>query len=170
VAYLKPLNQVIATELISYDRDSLVQELVDRITADSNWNSLWDGELLQNFSYFIINTFAYLFEKNAEHANRIIKEAFVVSSKDPQSLINYLSNYNLNLKQNSPSIATVRLRPADGSSFTKYFTLTAGTVLPATNINGGTTNYEIYLLDENNKISKTYNKAKSEPVFKSTAL
>ena len=153
MAYLKPLNQIISPELISYDRDNLVQELVDRITIDPNWNSIWDGELLQNFAYFIINTFAYLFEKNAEHANRIIKEAFVISSKDPQSLINYLSNYNLSLKQNTASIATVRVRPSDGSSFTKYFTLPAGTVLPAIGYSGNTVNYELYLLENNGKIN-----------------
>lgn len=153
MATLKPLTEVASPSLVTFDRDSLVTELVERIQSDESWSSLWDGELLQNFSYFIISTFAYMFEKNAESANRTLRENFVTVSKDPQSLVNYLSNYNLSLQQSSASVATVRCRPADGSSFTRYFTLPAGFVLNGVSYSGNPVRYELYNLEPNGKLN-----------------
>ena len=156
--FLKPLTDIKAPDLIEFDRDSLVAEIVERIQADPNWNSIWDGELVHNFAYFIINTFSYLFSKNAEASNRIIKEAFITQARDPLSIINYLSNFSLNLKQNTASMTEVTIRPNDGGSFTTPFTLNPGFSLSATTINNTQINYEIYNLEldeygsETNKI------------------
>ena len=145
--FLKPLTDIKTPDLIEFDRDSLVAEIVERIQADPNWNSIWDGELVHNFAYFIINTFSYLFSKNAETANRIIRETFITQAKDPLSIINYLSNFSLNLKQNTASMAEVTIRPNDGGSFTFPFTLDPGFSLTATTINNNQINYEIYNLE-----------------------
>lgn len=153
MSYLKPLTELGVPPLVTFDRDSLVAEVVERVQSDPQWSEMWDGELLQNFSYFIVSTFAYMFEKNAESANRTLRENFVLSSKDPQSLVNYLSNYNLSLKQNTPSVVTVRCRPSDGSSFTKSFTFSAGYSVPGTSYSGNTTNYELYYLESNGKVN-----------------
>ena len=156
--FLKPLTDIKAPDLIEFDRDSLVTEIVERIQADPNWNSIWDGELVHNFAYFIINTFSYLFSKNAETANRIIREAFITQAKDPLSVINYLSNFSLNLKQNTSAMAEVTIRRNDGGSFTTSFTINPGFSLTATTINNTQINYEIYNLEldeygiETNKI------------------
>ena len=153
--FLKPLSDIKSPDLIQFDRDSLVAEIVERIQADPNWNSIWDGELLHNFSYFIINTFSYLFSKNAEASNRIIREAFITQAKDPLSIINYLSNFSLNLKQNTSAMAEVTIRPNTGGSFTSEFYINPGFSLTATTINGSTVNYELYNLevDENNELT-----------------
>lgn len=153
--YLKPLSEIKNPDLIQFDRDSLVEEIIERIQADPNWNSIWDGELLHNFSYFIINTFSYLHSKNAEAANRVLRETFITQAKDPLSIINYLSNFSLNLKQNTAAMAEVTIRPSAGGSFTNQFSILAGFSLPAITINGSTINYELYNLevDENNELT-----------------
>lgn len=145
--YLKPLTSIKSPDLISFDRDSLVQEIIDRIQADPNWNSIWDGELLHNFAYFIINTFSYLFSKNAEAANRVLREAFITEAKDPLSIINYLSNFSLNLKQNTTSMVEITITPNAGGSFTNEFFLSPGYSLSANSINGTSINYELYNLE-----------------------
>lgn len=155
--YLKPLSEIKSPDLIQFDRDSLVEEIIERIQADPNWSSIWDGELLHNFSYFMINTFSYLFSKNAEAANRVLRETFITQAKDPLSVINYLSNFSINLKQNTASMVEVTIRPSIGGSFTNEFTLNAGFTIPATTINGSTINCELYNLevdDENNFTGK----------------
>ena len=121
--YLKPLSEIKSPDLIQFDRDSLVTEIIERIQADPNWNSIWDGELLHNFSYFIVNTFSYLFSKNAEAANRVLRETFITQAKDPLSIVNYLSNFSLNLKQNTAAMAEVTIRPNAGGSFTNQFSI-----------------------------------------------
>ena len=145
--YLKPLTSIKSPDLISFDRDSLVQEIIERIQADPNWNSVWDGELLHNFAYFIINTFSYLFSKNAEAANRALREAFITEAKDPLSIINYLSNFSLNLKQNTAAMVEVTVTPNAGGSFTNEFSLDPGFSLLANSINGTSVNYELYNLE-----------------------
>lgn len=142
--FLKPLSQIRTPDLIDFDRDSLVEEIVLRIQADPNWSSIWDGELLHNFSYFIINTFSYLFSKNAEATNRILKEVFITSASDPASVINYLSNFSLNLKQNVTSVTEITIRPTFGGSFTKSFFLNAGYSIQGNTINGNRINFELY--------------------------
>ena len=153
--YLKPLSEIKSPDLIQFDRDSLVAEIIERIQADPNWNSIWDGELLHNFSYFIVNTFSYLFSKNAEAANRVLRETFITQAKDPLSIVNYLSNFSLNLKQNTAAMAEVTIRPNAGGSFTNQFSILAGFSLSATSINGSTINYELYNLevDENDELT-----------------
>lgn len=146
-SFLKPLSDIRSPDLIEFDRDALTQEIVQRIQSDPNWNSIWDGELLHNYSYFIINTFSYLFSKNAEAANRVLKETFITQAKDPLSIVNYLSNFSLNLKQNTTSTVEVTIRPNDGGSFTNEFYLNAGYQIQATTINSSTAIYELYNLE-----------------------
>jgi len=142
--YLKPLSYIKSPDLIQFDRDTLVEEIIARIQSDPNWSSIWDGELFHNFSYFIINVFSYLFSKNAETANRILRETFITEAKDPASVINYLSNFSMNLKQNEASMVEVTIAPTNGGSFTNEFFLNAGFSLNATTINNESTSYEIY--------------------------
>lgn len=143
-SFLKPLSYIKSPELIEFDRDALVEEIVARIQSDPNWSSLWDGELFHNFSYFIINVFSYLFSKNAEYANRVLRETFITEAKDPASVINYLSNFSMNLKQNEASMVEVTITPTNGGSFTNEFFLNPGFSLSALSINNERINYEIY--------------------------
>ena len=151
MSYLVPLSAIAPPDLISFDRDTAVAEIVERIQSNPEWNNIWDGELLQNFSYFIINTFSYLFEKNAEAANRLLRETFITQSKDPLSVINYLSNYSINLQQNIASEVDIIVRKNDGSSFTKPWTLSAGYAVNANTFGGGS-RFEIYNKNEEGKI------------------
>jgi hypothetical protein len=153
--YLKPLSYIKSPELIEFDRDSLVEEIIARIQSDPNWNSIWDGELFHNFSYAIINIFSFLFSKNAETANRILREGFITEAKDPASIINYLANFSMNLKQNEAAMVEINISPTDGGSFTNEFTLPAGYSLIGNNINGQQVNYEIYNFeyDDNGNIT-----------------
>jgi hypothetical protein len=151
MSYLVPLSSISPPDLISFDRDSAVAEIIERIQSNPEWNNIWDGELLQNFSYFIINTFSYLFEKNAEAANRLLRETFITQSKDPLSVINYLSNYSLNLQQNIASEVDIVVRKNDGSSFTKPWTLPPGFRVSASTFAGSGT-FEIYNKNTEGKI------------------
>lgn len=153
--FLKPLSYIKSPDLINFNRDDLVNEIITRIQADPNWNSLWDGELLHNFSFFIINTFSYLFSKNAEAMNRILRETFITEANDTASVINYMSNFGMNLKQNESSMVEVTVSPTDGGSFPISFLLPSGFKLNARTINGDLTTYEIYNFeyDDNGNIT-----------------
>lgn len=148
--FLKPLTNISPPELIEFDRDALVNEIIERIQNDPNYNSIWDGELLQNFSYMMISSFAYLFSKNAEAANRLLRETFITTARDPNSITNSLYNFGINFKQNTASVVTITVSTPVRGGFTRSFDIPAGFQLNGLNLNGEESIFEIYKRDQNN--------------------
>ena len=78
MAELQLLSEIEAPSLINFNTNQIIEEIIDRIQRHPEWKEIWNGELKQNALYVIINIFAYLFSKNAEAANRLLKENFIL--------------------------------------------------------------------------------------------
>lgn len=156
MAELTLLSEVQAPSLINFNTNDVIAEIIDRIQRHPEWNELWNGELKQSALYVIINIFAYLFSKNAEVANRLIRENFILLARDPNNIATLMSNYGLRVRSNTHSIANINVTRTDGAVLTSDVVLpsspgapfsitTSGTV-------GGSINFEIYEKDANGKI------------------
>lgn len=155
MTYLKKLSQISLPDLINLDHDALVDEVVSRIKQDPDWNSQWDGELYQNASYAIINYFAYLHGKTAEAQNRTVREAFMTQARDPQSIVDHLSDYGLSLQQNTAAIVTVTGTVLNGA-LTQNLTIPVGTKLPALALNSDEIVFEVIKKDINDASKYDY--------------
>ena len=143
MAQLKPLASIIPPDLLKFDRADLISDIVTRIKSDPTWNSQWDGELSHNAAYSIINYFAYLFEKNAQVSNYIVKENFLASSVSETSILENLKAQNINLKQNKESITTLRCTLADPNDFfQEVFTIPAFTFVDGIGTDGSKVFFE----------------------------
>jgi hypothetical protein len=118
MAELIKLHEVAAPNLIDFNTNSIIDEIIDRIQRHPDWKQIWNGELKQDALYVIINIFAYLFSKNAEVANRLIKENFILLAKDPDNIVNLMSNYGLRIRSNTHSIANIKVTRQDGGNLT----------------------------------------------------
>lgn len=97
--YIRNLEQIGFPSLIQLDRDSAVDEIVDRIKSDPRWEEIFDGELLQSANFAQINYFAYLWAKANEATNETIRERFITEAKNLNSLYNFLQNFAVNSLQ-----------------------------------------------------------------------
>lgn len=149
-SFLSPLTSLGTPDLIEFDRDSMVNEIITRIKSDPNWSSLWDGETLQNAAYMIVSTFSYLFSKNAESANRLLREVFITEAKDPKNISNILSSFSISIQQNTASLVPVSVFNSTRGFFSNSFYIPAGTSLIGKNINGQNINFECYNVDSEN--------------------
>lgn len=146
MTYLKKLSQISLPDLINLDHDALVDEVVSRIKLDPDWNAQWDGDLYQNASYAIINYFSYLHGKIAESQNRSVREAFMTQARDPQSIVDHLSDYGLSLQQNTASVVTVTGSVLNGA-LTQNLTIPVSTKLPALGLNSDEILFEVIKKD-----------------------
>jgi hypothetical protein len=114
MATLKLLSNAKSPNLIDFDRQGILDDLITAIKSDPDWNALWDGELLQNASFMYMNYFAYMAEKGYTQFNRSIRENFLYEAKDPVSVSNILAQRNINLFQNRASIVNLTATLTEG--------------------------------------------------------
>ena len=156
MAELIKLTEIQSPDLINFNTNQIIAEIIDRIQRHPEWNELWNGELKQNALYVIINIFAYLFSKNAEVANRLIKENFILLAKDPNNITNIMANYGLRIRSNTHSIANIKVMREDGGILTSDLVLSGvpGNPFSVTSSGsiGGNINFEIYEKDEYGKV------------------
>ena len=57
MATLEHLQDIGFPDLIEFDRNSMIDEIIARIKTHPLWQNSWDGELYQNSTFFIINLF-----------------------------------------------------------------------------------------------------------------
>lgn len=156
MAELTLLSEVEAPSLINFNTSEIISEIIDRIQRHPEWNQLWNGELKQSALYVIINIFAYLFSKNAEAANRLLRENFILLARDPNNISNLMSNYGLRVRSNTHSIASINVTRTDGANLTSDLVLPSSPGSPftitTTGTVGGAVNFEIYDKDEYGKI------------------
>jgi hypothetical protein len=156
MAELTLLSEIQSPELINYNTRQIIDEIIDRIQRHPEWKELWNGELRQSALYVIINIFAYLFSKNAEVANRLIKENFILLAKDPNNIVALMSNYGLKIRSTTHSIANIQATRTDGGNLVNDLLLSGNPgspfALSAEGNTGGNVIFEIYEKDENGKI------------------
>lgn len=105
-ATLKRLSDIKAPNLVDFDRIGMMNEMIDRIKSDPEWNSNWDGELWQNSSFMIMNFFTFLYEKGFNYFNKAIKENFLMEGIDENSILNIIFQRGISLVQNRHSKVT----------------------------------------------------------------
>lgn len=153
--YLKTLSQISEPNLTVYDFDGMTEEIINLIKSDSNWNSIRDGELEQNASLMILEFFTFLFKKNSEYFNRLIRENFITLAKDPNSILSILSSSNSPVNQNTASY--VRVKGSLNNDFLpSELILDAGYQLSAKDFNGNDTTIELYNRDLNDSSKIDY--------------
>ena len=144
--YLKTLSRISEPNLTVYDFDGMTQEIITLVKSDINWNSIWDGELEQNASLMILEFFTFLFKKNSEYFNRLIRENFITLAKDPNSILSILSSSNSPINQNTSGY--VRVKGFLNNDFLpSELILDAGYQLEAKDFNGNNTTFELYNRD-----------------------
>ena len=156
MAELTKLTEIQAPNLINFNTSDIISEVIDRIQRHPEWNQLWNGELKQDALYVIINIFAYLFSKNAEVANRLIRENFILLAKDPNNITNIMANYGLRIRSSTHSIANLKVYREDGGNLTTDLVLSGVPGKPfsvsSNGSSGGIVNFEIYEKDQYGKI------------------
>ena len=141
---LIPLTSISVPNLINFIKEDLNDEIIDRIKQHPEWNEIWDGQLLQNSSFAIINFFTYIATKIKEASNRLTKENFFVAADDPQSIINGLLMYGLSTKQNTTAVIDITGIVQNDDFIFEDLIITRGFELQATDLNGAVIPIEIY--------------------------
>jgi hypothetical protein len=144
---LKPLSQVKFPELINFDRQTLVDEIVYRMKQDPNWSSLYDGDLYQNASQVVMHFFGYLFEKNAHSSNKIVKENFLNQAFSERAIYDNLNQMRINAQQNKEATTTISGTINSGLLNDTLF-IPKFLALPATNLNNQPITFELITKEE----------------------
>lgn len=146
---LKPLANIKTPDLVNFDRQSVVSEIIERIQLDPDWNNIYDGDLFQNASQMIINLFAYLFEKNAVSFNKQIKENFINKATSEEAIYEYLRQNKISVKQNTEAVINV-IGALNNGILRTPLVIPRFTKLSTVDLNNDTITFEL--------ISKTDNK------------
>ena len=143
---LKPLSSLKAPDLISFDRESNAQEIMDRMKLLPGWQDIWTVEQHQDASQFVIQTFSYLFEKVANATNKNIRENFLSDAFSDRAIFSNLNQMRVNAIQNKE--ATVELiGRLEGQSITRELILDNNLSLSTTDITGSAITFEIIATD-----------------------
>jgi hypothetical protein len=105
---LKPLADIKAPSLINFDRDTFVEEIIERIKLNDDWDELWDGDLYQNASQMILNFFGYMHEKSTEYYNINLSEKFLNQAFSDKAIYENLSDLGIHVKQSTNAYAQVQ--------------------------------------------------------------
>jgi len=105
---LKPLADIKPPQLINFDRQSFVDEVVERIQLNPDWDKLWDGDLYQNASQMILNFFGYMHEKSVNYFNINLSEKFVNHAFSEKAIFENLSDLGIHVKQGTNAYVQVQ--------------------------------------------------------------
>ncbi len=147
---LKPLANIKAPDLISFNRQSYVDEIIERIKMNEDWSEIWNDELFQNADQMIMQFFAYMVEKNAMNFNLNIKEKFLAHAYSDEAIYQNLSDAGIDVQQATNAQVDVVVSLSDNIIreplvFEKFHTI------PGVNINNSTILFEIIEKDANGK-------------------
>lgn len=151
---LKPLSSIALPDFTSFNSSSLRDEIIARIKQHPDWNSLWDGDLYQTSFQMILLLYSYLFEKNIQAFNILLREKFLNQSFSPQAIYDNLSDMRIQLQQNTTAHVVVTIT----SDILVYnpIILPRFYKLTAKNKNNQNTTYELILYDESQGGYKYY--------------
>ncbi len=147
---LKPLADIKAPDLIQFDRQSYVNEIIERIKLNPEWSSIWNDNLFHNADQMVMQFFAYMAEKNALKFNLNLKEKFLSHAYSDEAIYNNLSDMNVEIQQATNAQVDIQISLDDTIIrtpivFDKYHKITGK------NINNSNIIFEIIEKDENNK-------------------
>ena len=150
-ATLKHLSDIKAPNLLDFDRIGMINEMIDRIKSDPEWNSNWDGELWQNSSFMIMNFFTFLYEKGYNFFNKGIKENFLMEGIDENSILNLLFQRGISIIQNRHSKVTLTGIVVNDDFLTKDLIFPLLQTIYGTNLNGEIIPFEFISIAEDGK-------------------
>jgi len=150
-ATLKHLSDIKAPNLLDFDRIGMINEMIDRIKSDAEWNSNWDGELWQNSSFMIMNFFTFLYEKGFNFFNKAIKENFLMEGIDENSVLNVIFQRGISLIQNRHSKVTLTGIVVNDDFLTKDLIFPLLQTIFGTDLNGQVIPFEFISMAEDGK-------------------
>ena len=139
---LNPLSTIKAPDLISFDRETVSREIMDRMRTLPGWQDIFVGEQYQDASQFVIQLFSYLFEKNATATNRIVRENFISEAFSERAVYANLAQMRVSAIQNKEAAVQVT-GTIVGTSLTTPLVLPKSLKIPGTGINGASEMFEI---------------------------
>lgn len=151
MANLVPLTAVGFPDLVNLDTNASIDEIIERIRANDDWNSIFDGELFQNSTTAELYFFTYLWNKFGETTNRLVRENFLADAISDRSVVSLLFQQGIEIQQNRSSAVTV-LGTVQETFLQNDLFIPAGTQLVGLDTEGNETIFEFYNLDSNNKI------------------
>ncbi len=139
---LKPLASAKAPDLITFDRDGVAKEIMGRMKSMPGWSDIWVAEQYNDASQFVIQTFAYLFEKNAKAANRNVRESFLSESFSERAVYANLAQMRVDAIQNTAS-AVELVAKVQGAPLANDLRFPKQLRIPATGVGGGSVIFEV---------------------------
>lgn len=149
--YIQKLEDIGFPSLIELDRDSAVDEIIDRIKADPRWNEIYDGELLQSANYAQINYFAYLWMKANEATNETIRERFITQARNLDSLYNFIQNFGVNSLQITGSEVILSAEVTNISALNRTLTIPLFQTINGNFSDGSVGTFEFITKESNGK-------------------
>lgn len=147
MATLKKLTDITVPNLIQFEQDEIINEIIAIIKSDPAWNANFDGELTQNATFMLLNMYAFMFSKNAKASNKQIQELFYQKANSPFSIVEGLNRLRINLVQNKASSVVVTGTVQSNQFLESTLVINPSTSLNALNLNGQPTNFEFLNID-----------------------
>lgn len=147
MANLKPLAEIELPDLIDFDRQSIVDEIISRMQNDPKWSELTNGiDLHHNSTNAFLQIASYIAEKITSSQNRITRDLYLPHAIDKTAIEDLIFDQKIRPRQNKHAEVKVRGVVQD-VILDKTFYLPRFTPLTATNLNGNATTYEIIKYD-----------------------
>ena len=136
MATLKKLTEIGVPNLIEFEQDQFLTEIINTIKSDPAWNSNFDGELTQNATFMLLNMYAFMFSKNAKANNKQLQELFFHKANSPISIVEGLNRLRINLTQNKASAIAVTGTVQNNQFLESTLVINSGQNLGAVDLNG----------------------------------
>ena len=147
---LKPLAAVKLPDLIKFDRQSNVDELMQAMRLDPDWSTLLDGPAFQNASQMVMQLFSFLFEKNASYFNRLVREGLLSQAESERAIYACLDRLGVPPRQNTAASVEV-FGTVQGSPLTEPLLIQRFTKVSAKDANNAQVGFELILKREDGR-------------------
>jgi len=102
------LYEIKPTELINFDQDSLLTDVISRIKQHPQWSDNYNGLLHHDSLTMILSIYTFLFGKNAESFDKKIRENFMTTARSDEAKAYSIRENNILFKQNTESVVTLK--------------------------------------------------------------
>lgn len=151
---LKPLNSLKAPDLISFDREAIAEEVMERMRTLPGWSDIWTAVQYQDASQFVIQTFAYMFEKVATAANKTVRESLLSEAFSEAAIYANLNQMRCDTIQAKAASVTLVGR-IENATLTDILTLDRSFKVATTDSTGARMYFEIIPINANNEYEYT---------------
>jgi hypothetical protein len=147
MATLKKLTEIAIPDAVNFEQDQFLDEIIQTIKSNPEWNANYDGELTQNATFMLLNMYSFMFSKNAKAFNRQLQELFYHKANSPFSIVEGLNRLKISLAQNKAAAIQVTGTVQNNQFLESDLSIAASTSLNAIDLNGQPTIVEFISID-----------------------